>query len=254
MIEKKLVQELAKEFEIQEFVTRALDNVGHSHTKLMRTPLGEKIVIFSSRPGLIVGKKGENIKKLTGALKKKFKLENPQIEIAEVESPMLDADIVAENIASSIERFGVQKFKAIAHKVMQDVIHAGAAGIEVIISGKVPSQRAKSWRFFNGYLSKCGEFAVRDVKRAIAVASLKAGTIGIKVRIMPGDLVLPDNLEVKKILDVVPEKKVEAKVEAKVEEKKEAKPKKARKPKAEAKVEVKAEPKPEVKEEVKDEN
>ena len=137
MIERKFVAEQLKEFQIQEFVTNSLKNVGHSHTKLQRTPLGEKIIIFASRPGLVVGRKGENIKKLTSTLKKKFKLENPQIEISEVEAMFLDAQIVAEIIASTLERFGPQKFKGVGHKMMSDVMNAGALGVEIIISAQL---------------------------------------------------------------------------------------------------------------------
>lgn len=194
MIERKLLAEKVKEFQIHEFISQTLKNVGHSKTKVTKTPLGEKIVIYTSRPGLVVGRKGENIKKLTIALKKKFGLENPQVEIAEVEHPNLDAQIVAEKIASSLERFGLQKFKAIGHKTMIEVMNSGAKGIEIIISGKVPSARAKSWRFYLGYLKKCGNIAVEQVLRAQAQAQLKTGTIGIKVAIMPPNLKLPDHV------------------------------------------------------------
>ncbi len=226
MIERKFIAERLKEYQIQEFISESLKNVGHSHTKLMRTPLGEKVVIYASRPGLVVGRKGENIKKLTNTLKKKFNLENPQIEISEVESPNLDAQIVAERIASTIERFGIQKFKAIGHKTMMDVMGAGAMGIEIIISGKVPSQRAKSWRFYNGYLKKCGNIAVEGVKRAQAVSIMKTGEIGVKVAIMGPNTVLPDDIEIRKKTEVKVEepKKEEKKTEEK-HEKKEAKKK-----------------------------
>src|SRR3989338_303177 len=101
MIERQFVLQKFKEHQIQEFVSENLRSVGYSHTKMIRTPLGEKIIIYASRPGLIVGRKGQNIKKLTKTLKKRFALENPQIEINEVENPNLDAQIVAERIASS---------------------------------------------------------------------------------------------------------------------------------------------------------
>jgi len=196
MIERKFVKERMKEHQVQEFITQTLKNVGHSHTKIMRTPLGEKVIIYASRPGLVVGRKGENIKKLTNTLKKKFNLENPQIEIAEVENPNLDAQIVAERIASTLERFGVNKFKAIGHKTMTDVMGAGAMGIEILISGKVPSQRAKTWRFYSGYLKKSGSISVEGVKRAQAVCVLKTGEIGIKVSIMPPSVELPDDIQI----------------------------------------------------------
>ncbi len=200
MIERKFVAERVKEFQIQQYIEQTLKNVGHSATKLVRTPLGEKIIISASRPGLVVGKKGENIKKLTNTLKRRFNLENPQIEIAEVPEPNLDAQIVAERIASTIERFGIQKFKAIGHKTMQDVMNAGALGIEIKISGKVPSARAKSWRFYSGYLKKCGNVALTQIKRATAYATLRAGTVGVRVAIMPPGVKLVDDIEIRKDL------------------------------------------------------
>jgi small subunit ribosomal protein S3 len=196
LIERKFVAQKFKEFQIQEYITQSLQNVGHSHTKMVKTPLGEKIIIFTSRPGLIVGKKGQNIKQLTKTLKKRFDLENPQVEISEVENPNLDAHIVAEKIVDALEKFGSQKFKAISHKIMADVMRAGALGIEITISGKVPSARAKSWRFYTGYLKKCGDVAIMGVAKADAQAQLKTGIIGVKIRIMPPDINLPDDIKI----------------------------------------------------------
>ncbi|MBI1969716.1 30S ribosomal protein S3 [Candidatus Woesearchaeota archaeon] len=197
MIERTFVKQRIKEHQIQEYVAHAFKNVGHSHTKLVRTPLGEKIVIHASMPGLIVGKKGQNIKRLTQQLKKEFDLENPQIEISEVDNVYLDPHIVAEIISSSMERYGVNRFKGIGHKVMTEVMRAGALGVEILISGKLPSARAKSWRFYQGYLKKCGEISMTGVFRAYSVAQLKSGTVGIQVSIMPPTTKLPDDIILK---------------------------------------------------------
>ena len=194
MIERKFVAQKIKEFQIEEYITQSMENVGHSHTKMIKTPLGEKIIIFTSRPGLIVGRKGQNIKQLTRTLKKRFELENPQIEISEVENPNLDARIVAEKIVDALEKFGSEKFKAIGHKTMMDVMKSGGLGIEIVISGKVPSARAKSWRFYSGYLKKCGDIAM-SVRKSNAQAKLKTGIVGVKVSIMPPDIKLPDDIE-----------------------------------------------------------
>ena len=78
MIERKFISERLKEQQIQEFISSSIKGAGHSHTKVQRTPLGEKIIITASRPGLVVGRKGQNINQLTKTLKKKFSLENPQ--------------------------------------------------------------------------------------------------------------------------------------------------------------------------------
>ena len=247
MIERKIIAQKIKEFEIEEHVTSNLPNSGHSHTKLQRTPLGEKIVIHASRPGMIVGRKGQNIKKLTIAMKKIFKLENPQIEIAEVEDVNLDAKVVAERIAMSLERFGSQRFKGIAHKVLQDVMSSEAYGVEILISGKVPSQRSKTWRFYQGYLKKCGDIAVSGVNTAYATAKLKSGVVGIKVSIMPKTTILPDNITIAEELveEVVEEPKIGKKAKKlKKTTKKAAKKKPVKKEKVEEK---KAEEKPDVK-------
>ena len=135
------------------------------------------------------------IKELTKTLKEKFKLENPQIEISEVENPNMDANIVAERIADSLEKFGANRFKGIGHKILTDVMNAGALGIEVVISGKIPSARAKTWRFAQGYMIKTGDSA-KVVDRAQATAQTKPGTVGVKVSILKPDAILKDKLTI----------------------------------------------------------
>ena len=234
MIERKLVKEKIKEFQIQRYVRDSLRNAGLSHIKIQKTPLGEKIIVHTSRPGLVVGRKGENIKQLTKLLKKEFELENPQIEIAEVQNTGLNASIMAEKIAGALERFGTKNFKGVGHKIMTEVMRSGALGIEVILSGKIPSSRAKSWRFYSGYLRKCGDVSLEGVDRAYAAAQLKAGIVGIKVSIMPPDIKLPDVIsftseeelaesEKKEKSEEKKEEKAEEIAEKKSEEKKPAK-------------------------------
>tara|TARA_Y100000031_G_C8237437_1_gene394024 strand:- start:1605 stop:2324 length:720 start_codon:yes stop_codon:yes gene_type:complete len=220
MIERKFVAQKMKEYQIQDYIKENLRNVGHSHTKMVKTPLGEKIIIFASRPGLIVGRKGQNIKDLTKALKKRFELENPQVEISEVEQLNLDANIVAERIASSLERFGPERFKGVGHKTMEDVMNSGALGVEIIVSGKIPSSRAKSWRFYSGYLKKCGDISINGVNKAKTQAKLKTGVVGIKVSIMPPDTILPDKVE---LISEKEEKVEEIKEEKEVKEEKKGK-------------------------------
>lgn len=208
MIERQIVGANVKEFRIKEFIASELRNLGQSNVKLQKTPLGEKIIISAARPGLIVGRGGENIKRLTKLLKEKFDLENPQIEIAEVADPNLDAAVVAEKIANSLEKFGSQRFKGIGYRVMTDSMNAKAMGIEILISGKIPSSRARTWRFYMGYLKKSGDIALTGVDKHYSEAHLKTGTVGIQVRIMPPTVVLPDSIkifdEVTKIIEEVP--------------------------------------------------
>lgn len=227
MIERKFVSEKLKEFMIKEHVNKKLKNAGQSDIKLKKTPLGEKIVITAAKPGLVVGRKGENIKILTADLKKLFKLENPQIEIEEVVNQFLDVQIMAEKIAMTLERFGAARFKSIGHRVLTDIMKAGAMGAEILISGKIPSTRAKTWRFYQGYLKKSGSVSLDEVAVAYTVANLKTGIVGIQVRIMLPGTPLPDKINL--IEEATVEEATEQKAEEKTEEIKEKAKKTAKK-------------------------
>lgn len=194
MIERQFITQKLKEHQIQEYILSLIGRSGYSHTEIKRTPLGERIVIYTSRPGLVVGRKGENIKKLTLTLKNKFKMENPQIEIGEVPNPFLDPRYVAERIVGTFENFGSKRFKSTGYRMLQSMIDAGALGGEIVISGKVPSARAKKWRFSAGYMKKSGDIAMTKIKRTTTSANIRAGTIGIKVSIMTPDILLPDRI------------------------------------------------------------
>jgi len=219
MIERRIVAQKKKEYQIQEMIANKVKGSGYSHTKLQRTPLGEKIIIHAARPGLIVGRKGQSIIKLTKDLKNSFELENPQIEINEIENINIDAMVVAGKIAESLERFGTARFKGIMHKTMENVMSSGALGIEIVISGKIPGSRAKSWRVYSGYLKKCGDIAINGVSKAKVNAIVKTGVIGVKVSIMPPDIKLPDHIQIlEEKQEIIEEIKEEKPVEGDVKE------------------------------------
>ncbi len=217
MIEHQFISQKMKEFMVRNYIASKLAKTGYARTEIKRTPLGDKVIIYTTRPGLVVGQKGENIKNMTEVLKKKYGLENPQIEIGEVENQYLDVNSVADRIAYVLEKFGSKRFKAVGYKTLQNIMDSGALGAEIIISGKVPSSRAKSWRFSAGYLKKSGDISANYVKRTHVYAKLKSGIVGIKVSIMLPDTPLPDKI----VLLDEDDKKI--KVEE-VEEKKKTKP------------------------------
>jgi len=201
MIEREFIREKAKHLKIKEFVESKISkNAGAGKIIIEKTPLGEKIIIEAVKPGLIIGRAGKSIAELTESLKKIFKLENPQIEVHEVEVPALNAAIVAKKIAADLERFGASRFKAIGYRALQEILKAGAIGAEIRISGRgVPGKKASSWRFYGGYMKKCGGGAISGIDYAQSRADLKSGTIGVKVRIMPPTIKLPDRVNVKEI-------------------------------------------------------
>jgi small subunit ribosomal protein S3 len=214
MEEKKFVQLKKDELAVREFIKKSLGKGGISSVIVEYTPVGERIVVSTDKPGMIIGHGGEKINKLTEILKKKFKLENPHIEIREITKPEFDAQLVADEIASSLEHFGSLKFKVVAYKMMQKIINAGALGVEIRLGGKLPSERAKNWRFAAGYLKKVGDSA-RIVNRAKSVGKTPAGVIGIKVDILAPDAKIHDQInindELKTRIKHIPEIKIEEK-------------------------------------------
>ncbi len=192
-IERKFVADNIRKMEITEFLERELDRAGCGEIDIQRTPLGTRVMITAQKPGLVIGKKGAAIRKLTNILKKKYEIDNPQIEVNELQVPGLNAQVMAENIASILER-GIH-FRKAAYTVLRRIMDTGARGAEIEISGKLTGERAKSVKFIDGCLKHCGEPASLYVRQGIAEAAPKPGIIGVKVRIMPPGIKLPDDME-----------------------------------------------------------
>lgn len=195
MEEKKTVQFKKDEFAIKEYIKENLGKGKVSKVTINYAPVGEKIIVSTHKPGLVIGRKGERIEELTQVLKNRFKLENPHIEIDEIKKPEFDAQIMADDIALGLERMGPVKFKVLAYRTLQRIMNAGALGVEIRLSGKLPGARAMSWRFSQGYLKKIGHTA-KVVDRAQARAETKPGTVGIKVSIMSPESKLSDRVNI----------------------------------------------------------
>ncbi|MEM3442644.1 MAG: 30S ribosomal protein S3, partial [Candidatus Bathyarchaeia archaeon] len=191
---KHFMTESIKKAEIDEFLQKKLERAGYGGVTISKTPLGTHIVIYAMRPGLVIGRGGETIKDLASILEEKFKIPNPQISVSEIEVPELNAHVVASRVASALER-GVH-FRRAGFWALNQVMEAGALGAEIIISGKLRTERARSEKFRIGYLPKCGEPALKYLRKAEVHVQLKPGIFGIKVRIMPSDAVFPDKIQI----------------------------------------------------------
>jgi len=195
MEEKKFVKFKQDELGIKEYVKNSLGKGRISDVAIEYTPIGEKIIIATNKPGLVIGKRGEKIEELTTVLRKRFNLDNPHIDIKEITNEALDAQLVADSIAIQLERKGSLKFKIIAYKALDSIMKAGALGVELALSGKLPSDRAKTWRFTQGYLKKTGDPS-KVVTKASAQARTQMGVIGIKVSILPPDAHIHDQIKI----------------------------------------------------------
>lgn len=193
MEEKKFVGVRKEEYNIREFVKRMFGMGKVSKVKIEYTPVGEKIIVSTHKPGLIIGKKGEKIAELTDILKKKFKMENPHIDLDEISRWEFDAQLVADDLALTLERFGSMKYKSASYKSLSRIKALGARGAEIKVSGRLPSERARTWRFAFGYLMKTGDSAF-IVDRAESVAKTTQGVVGIKVAILAPEKKMVDQI------------------------------------------------------------
>lgn len=220
-IVKRFITESIKRTEIDEFLQRKLERAGYGGVNLSKTPLGTHVVVYAMRPGLVIGRGGETIKELARSLEENFQISNPQISVSEIEVPELNAYVIAGRVTSALER-GVH-FRRAAFWALNQVMDAGALGVEIVISGKLRTERARFEKFRAGYFPRCGEPALRWMRKAEAHVQLKPGIIGVRVKLMPPDAQFPDKIE------IVPPPPTEEKAnlppeqtEAKIEEKAEA--------------------------------
>jgi small subunit ribosomal protein S3 len=191
---KHFITESIKRTEIDEFLRKELERAGYGGVDISKTPLGTHIVVYAMRPGLVIGRGGGTIRELAKTLEETFELPNPQISVSEIEIPELNAYVVASRVSSALQR-GVH-YRRAGFWALNRVMDAGALGAEIIISGKLRTDRARYEKFRDGYLPKSGEPARKFLRKAEVHVQIKPGILGVKVRIMPPDAEFPDKIQI----------------------------------------------------------
>jgi small subunit ribosomal protein S3 len=247
MIEKTFIQKNFNKMELEDYLTTKLDRAGFSHMEIIKTPLVTRIVLHVAKPGFAIGKGGSTIKTLTDIIANKYKIDNPQIEIQEIKHANLNAKILAERMASMVNR--EFQWRSVAYKLVKDVVDAGAQGVELVVKGKLSGKggRKRKVRIAYGYMKKLGA-QTKMVDFAKAAAYPKSGAIGIRLRIIHPDVIFPDKVDIKKVVQAIKAVETEAKEQAEKKEEKAAVEKavEENKEKTEGKKEVKEEKKEEV--------
>ncbi len=192
--ERKFVAENVRRVLLKEYLMKEVSRAGFGGLDVQRTPMGTRVLLTTERPGLVIGRRGQTIKNLTTVIEERFGFENPQIEVQEVKNPSLNAQIMAEKLAFSLERGW--HFRRAGHSTVRRIMDAGARGCHIIVAGKLTGQRHRTEKFKEGYIKFCGEPKANFIDHGYAVAKLKMGVIGVTVEIMDKDAKLPADITV----------------------------------------------------------
>ncbi|MFT4904888.1 MAG: small subunit ribosomal protein S3 [Natronomonas sp.] len=198
--EHQFIHDGLQRTQIDEFFSDELSRAGYGGMDVAKTPMGTQIVLKAEKPGMVIGKGGKNIRKITTELEERFNIEDPQIDVQEVEEPDLNAQIVADRLANALERGWY--FRKAGHTTIDRIMDSGALGAEIILSGKVTGARSRVEKFNRGYVKHNGEPAETIVDSGVGTAVMKLGTIGVRVKIIPPDAELPDDFEVYEDVEV----------------------------------------------------
>jgi small subunit ribosomal protein S3 len=198
--EHQFIEDGIQRTQISEFFQDELARAGYGGMEVAKTPMGTQIVLKAEKPGMVIGKGGKNIRKITTQLEERFDLDDPQIDVQEVEEPDLNAQIVADRLANALERGWY--FRKAGHTTIDRITDAGALGAEIVLSGKVTGARSRVEKFNRGYIKHNGDPADTIVDDGQSVAVMKLGTIGVTVKIIPPDAELPDDFQVREDADI----------------------------------------------------
>ncbi len=193
VVERKFIEDAIVKIHVSKYLEKTLSRAGFSRIEIQKTPLITRITVYVTNPGRVIGRGGQTIDALTETLSTKFKVENPQISVAEVRNPKLEPRLVAKYIANSLERGA--NARSLMHSTIKDIMLNGALGAEVVAAGKLAAKgaRAKTIKVRLGYLPKAGD-VTSLVDEAQVAAYPKYGAIGITVRIVQPGTVFPDRV------------------------------------------------------------
>lgn len=197
-VEKKFVKNGFDKTQMAEYFSKQLERAGYGGMNINRTPMGTQVTIFAEKPGMIIGKGGRTIHKLTHDLETVFRVDNPQIDVQEVKIPELNAQMMASRLAGAIER-GLY-FRKAGHNMLRRIMESGALGCEIDIAGKLTGPRKRTEKFVAGNMLHAGNPAMELVDKGFAIAIKKLGVIGCRVRLIRPTVKLPGRF---KTVDII---------------------------------------------------
>ncbi len=180
---KSMAPDLEEDVNIRKYLTYRLPNAGVSRVEISRSSKVVTVTIYTARPGIVIGKGGEEVGRLKEEIKQLSKKDDIRINISEVKRPELDAALVGANIAHQL----IKKisYRRVVNKAIQSTIRMGAEGIRVNVAGRLGgSEIARSEKFAQGRVPL--HTLRSNIDYALTEAQTQYGVIGIKVWICNG--------------------------------------------------------------------
>jgi len=170
--------------ELNQFLTKELGEDGYSGVEVRVTPIRTEIIIRDTRAQNVLGERGRRIRELTSLVQKRFNFPENTVELyaERVQNRALSAIAQAESLRYKL--VGGLAVRRACYGVLRYIMENGARGCEVIVSGKMRAQRAKSMKFRDGYMIKSGDPVNHYIDTAVRHIKLKQGVMGIQVKIM----------------------------------------------------------------------
>ena len=163
---------------------------GFSKVEVSKTPTGTRVVLYVTRPGIVIGRKGTGIRELTEKLETEFGLKNPQLSVEEIKKPELSPRVMCNRMASHLERGTA--FRRATMWTMQQIMENGAMGTQITISGKLRGDRSAFEKHVAGILPRAGHHADVIVSEDIVHVETPMGLIGIRIRIAQKEKLIPE--------------------------------------------------------------
>ena len=175
---------------LNDFLREKIKEAGFNGVEISKTPTGTKLILYVTRPGIVIGRKGSGIKELTEKIQTDFGYKNPQISVEEIQKPELSPSVMCNRMSSHIERGTA--FRRATMWTMNQIMEAGAMGVQITISGKLRGDRSAFEKHTQGVLPRAGNYAKNIVSEDIVHTQTPMGLIGIKIRIARKEKITPE--------------------------------------------------------------
>ena len=175
---------------LQDFLRDRIRDAGFDAAEITPKPDGTHVTLRVTKPGIVIGRKGSTIRELTDSLERDYGMNKPQVSVEELDKPDLSPSVMCSRMASHLERGTA--FRRAMMWTLQQVMDAGARGVQITVSGKLRGDRSAFEKQTAGILPRAGDHADRIVREDVIDVKTPMGLIGIRIRIALADRYRPE--------------------------------------------------------------